>query len=243
MRTVWNGICLTTIVAGSLGLSGCDGVGSGMEIRLAAGQEQQIVSADVARGAVSLPADRAFNIHLGESQQNPGSEGTATSRSRADRAGEAYCTATSTNGGSASSSFHLGHRVINRTDSPQDVELELSYALEQTVKATPDATARTIGTLNLDLVVQDSGKRQLANVPVIQATSDQAISSAESRDHRTLSIQMEPGRWYDIMLVARAEAQADDGQEATAKLKLSDVQLVLSFSSAVTRPATTSTEK
>ena len=73
--------------------------------------------------------------------------------------------------------------------------------------------------------------------PVIFKTSDEANATVTSRDRRTLTVRFDPGRWYDIMLLGTAEASAEEGQRALARLDVKDLKLKLTFSPAATQPA------
>ena len=58
-----------------------------------------------------------------------------------------------------------------------------------------------------------------------------ARASAELRDHRWLSVSIEPQIHYDIILTGKVEAQSAAGQEASARLEVDNLTINLSFTS------------
>jgi len=228
---------LAGLLASALLLPGCSASDVGGEIRVHVARQHALSSEQLTAGPVHLPGDRGFNIHVKKSSRNPGPDGGATSDSDATADGRALCLAQAADGGSASADFHLGHRFVNRTGSPQSVQIEVEYELDQAIEASPVPTARTLATADMDLVVVDSRKRSIAKMGVVHATSDEAAATLSSRDRRTLTLRFEPGRWYDVILFGQVHADADEGQKARARLDVGQLKMHLSFSPAATQPA------
>ncbi len=218
-------------------LPGCGGSDFGGEISMPPGQQHVLRSEQIDAAPLNLPADRAFNIHIKESQQCPGADGRAGASSDATADGQAFCQAEASNGGSASADFNIGHRIVNRTGSAQSVRIQLEYQLSQEIEASPVPTARTQGIAHMDLVVLDSHKRSIAKMAVVHATSDEATATVSSREQRVLAVQFEPGRSYDVMLFGKVDVATDTGQKAVARLEIAQLTMRLTFSPAETQPA------
>jgi len=228
----WRGLLVLALL-----LPGCHGTGSVSDIRVPPEQQGVLEAREGPGGSIELPGERGFNIHIKNSRQNPGTDGSADSNSAATAGGEASCQAEAANGGSSAADFTIGHRVTNRTGSPQSVRIQLEYALSHSTEASPEPGVGTLGTAHMDLLVLDSHKRNIAKMTVVHATSDEANATVSSQDRRTLTARFEPDRWYDVMLVGHVEASAEVGQRALARLEVKDLKMRFTFSPAATRPA------
>lgn len=219
-------------------LPACSGGGLGGDVRVPIAHRHTLEPAQAGGDSIDLPGDRGFNIHIKKSSQNRGADGTADSDSTATADGRASGQADASDGGSSAANFTIGHRIINNTGSAQAVRIQVDYRLSQSAKASSEPTAGTISSANLDFVVLDSYKREVAKMAVLQATSDEANATAASQERRTLKVQFEPDRWYDIMLVGSVDASADAGQKSQAQLAIEQLGMSLTFSPPATQPAT-----
>jgi len=219
-------------------LAGCGGPDFGGDVSISADQ-RHVLKSDAARTetvVLKLPEQRPLNIHVKKSSQNPGVKGQAQGYSDADATGKASCTAEASQGGSASAEFNIGHRVENNTGSIQDVSIDMTYDLKQVIQATPEPAAETLASTALYLVVMDSMKRKVAEMNVLQVTSDQAISNTSTKDRRNLTVQFEPRLSYDVMLFGKVDATTSPKQEAKAQIEIKNLKLQLTFSPAKMQP-------
>jgi hypothetical protein len=217
------GCTLITVLAGGL-LSGCQGGGSGPAmIQVPAEQRHDLPGAS--ESVVKLPEERAFNIHLKNSSQNPGPSGAAQGLSDATPKGQAQAHAEASKGGQATAEFTLGHRVNHQADAPHQVTIEVEFQLDQTIAASEPPAAGTKGSAALQLVVQNEKRQQIALMPLIQADSDNARASGSTHEKHSIVVRFEPAMSYDVYLHGRVSAASSEDQEATAELKLSAFKL------------------
>jgi len=220
-------------------LVGCGGAGFGEDIRVSAEDRHTVKAAPVSGKPIELPKDHTFNIHTKNSDQNPGPNGKARGDSDATNAGNAWCLANASDGGSASAQFSVGHRIENHTGKGQNVAIEVNYMLTQKIQASKAPESNTLATTNLQLVVRDSRKKILAKTALAAATSDQAVAGANTKDQRTLNVQFEPGLSYDIMIYGKVDASSADKQKASARLDVKNLKIKLTFSPATSQPGKT----
>lgn len=225
------GIAGATVV-----FAGCGGGEFNLDFR-SNPPEQHVLAADSAAAPLTLPSGARFSIHIKKSDQDPGATGTARGDSDASADGAGFCAAQAAGGGIASAEFSLGHRIENRSGRPQSVIVDISFDLKQTLSAAPLPGTDALGSASLNLVVIDSHKRVSTNVPVLQVTSDQLLSSTSTKDQRTLAMRFEPGLSYDVVLWGKASATTATGQNASARVEVGQVRMTFTFTPASSQPA------
>jgi len=220
-------------------LGGCGGTDFGGEIRVPISQRHVLAAETPAHDQILLPGDRTFNIHLKTSSRNPGTDGTAHGDSDATPEGNAFCLAEAANGGSALAEFKIGHRIDHQTQRRQSVAIQVEFELEQSVEASRLPASDTLATGDLFLAVLDARKRPLANVPINQTTSDNAVGASLTTCRFNLPALFEPDQSYNIILFGKVGVSAAAAQQAAARLTVRGLKMRLTFAPAPveTQPA------
>lgn len=226
------------MVAIGWGASGCGSGDIGADVQVSP-DEMAGPLGGVAGKTLALPGERPFNIHLKSSSQNPGERGRARGDSDARTDGEAFCLAESSNGGSATAEFRLGHRIITAGGSPSRVAIQLEFDLRQSLQVSAPPTPKTLAGVSLQVLVLDAHRRVLARPPLILTTSDEGVESAAETHHRNIAITLDPNQTCDIMLYGKVDAAAAEGQDATARLDLRGLKMVLDVQPVTSQPAGT----
>jgi hypothetical protein len=220
---------VTTVVAALAGLTGCGGgMDLGSSVRVPA-EQRQIVEASSAGKEITLPKDQPFNIHLKQSTQTPGANGSAQGTADANGWGDASCSAVVADGGAATGEFHIGQAIDYRGDAPMKTAVKLSFKLNHELNAEPIAVG-TVAQLALTISVRDSSGRVSPKMAVEALSSDDAPGKAGRSDTRDFSFVMEPGRSYQILLDGNVSAASDAHAKATAKMAVSGLQMEMAFS-------------
>jgi len=217
-------------------LCSCGQTDFGGDIRVPTDRQHVLTAETSSRSAVRLPDDQLFNIHIKRSSQTPGADGQARGASDATGAGESHCLAEAVNGGSATADFKIGHQVRNDSGLAQRVDIDTTFEWAQLIEASTGAGADTRGSATLLLMVLDSKKKTVAQMKVVEATSDQALARVSSKDQRSLVVQIEPRRSYDIILVGQVDVAAAPDQEIRARLDVKGLQMSLTFAPGSARP-------
>lgn len=218
-------------------LGGCGGSQFGPDARVPVEARHTIRSGEPAGQALSLPGERGFNIHLKESSQNLGAAGEAVGRSDATSKGQATAEATAARGGSARAEFKIGHRIDNLSGNGQSMTVHVAFDLEHAVEASDPPAPATMAKVNLSLVVIDSHKRPVSTSVVAQADSDESRGKAVSPQQRDITVRLEPGESYDVVLYALVEAASADDQNAAARLAIDRLRMDMTFAPLATQPA------
>ncbi len=226
------GMMMAALLAG-----GCGGAGFSGNIEVPPDRRMVIQQDAGASMALQIPSDSPFNIHLSRSSQDQGASGKASGQSAAKPSGEASAEATASAGGTASGEFTLGHRVDNRSRTPQAVACDLEYQLTQTLSASRQPGPKTIAALSLRIVVVDARNHIVSEVPLVQVTTDGFNGTSEVSERRTLSFEFEPEQTYDVLLVGKVDAASEQAQDASGSIKLTGVKLHIRTEPAATRPA------
>jgi len=210
-------------------LAGCGGAEFGQDARVPAGERYILAAGSPAGASLNLPADRPFNIHVKQSSQDQGPTGTATSRSDATPDGKAFARAETADGGSAKAEFKIGHRIDNTTAATHMMSLDISFNLRQEIAASDVPAPATLAKAYLVLAVIDSHKRAVSNTVVVQGTSDDARGEAAFPQQRHLTVRLEPGESYDVVLFGLVESAAGEDQRAAARIEVEGLQMALAF--------------
>jgi hypothetical protein len=213
---------------------GCGGPQFGAEARVPQEARHIIQAGSPADHALRLPGDRGFNIHIKQGSQDLGSTGQARGEADADAKGHAFAQATAARGGSGKAEFKIGHRIDNLASTGQTMAAQITFNLKQTVKASDPPAPGTLAKADLFLLVVDSRRRLASKTVIVQANSDDSIGTAALPQQRDLTVQLEPGESYDVVLFGQVEAAADDAQHATARVEIEQLQMVLTFSPVTT---------
>lgn len=194
-------------------------------------EQRQVVEATSVGKTVNLPKDQPFNIHVKQSTQSPGADGTAQGKADAQASGEASCSAEGAGGGAATGEFHIGQAIDCRSDVPMKAAVRLSFDLTHELDAEPIATG-TLAQLSLAACVRDSSGRVNPKIAMESLSSDDAPGKGARSDAREFSFVMEPGGSYQILLDGSVNATSDTHGKARAKLSLKDFQVTVTFSPA-----------
>ena len=226
------------IECGLLGTLGCGG-----GIDLAGGvqvppEQQFVLGPQAAQGTVlELPGNAGFNIHVKESSQNPGAQGQAHGNSDAVPNGRAMASAEGGSGGAASAAFKIGQQIDNATGAFQAVDIDLEYTQKLSVEAAVPPAPKTLATAHLVLIVMDSRKRVVMELPLVQTTSDQAAGGVLSKEQRHTSTRFEPNLIYSILLAGQVDVTTADTQKALARLEIEGLKMKLAFQPTASQPA------
>ncbi|MBN1491705.1 MAG: hypothetical protein JXA69_17460 [Phycisphaerae bacterium] len=208
---------------------GCSGMDFGPPTRVPVDQ-RQAVDASAVGSSVSLPKDRAFNVHFKQSNQNPGSDGTARGSADADGAGTAACATEASNGGSAAGEFQIGHAMDSRAEVPVRAAVKLTFKLAQELDASP-RSGSGMATLALTAFVRDSEGRIFPKFAVEALTSDEAAGRGSRSETREFAFTMEPGKSYQILLAGQVNVTTEADTRAMAQLEIEDLEMAIDFAS------------
>lgn len=236
MRNWTSAIRVTGLAAAGF-LVGCGGAQFGADARVPLEARHVVKAGTPAGQALSLPGERGFNIHIKESSQNLGSGGQSTGHSDATAQGNAFAEAVSAKGGSARAEFKIGHRVDNLSGATQQMTAQVRFVLKHAVQASEPPAVATLAKADLLLVVVDQHKRAVSKSIVVQANSDDSVGSASLPQQRELTVRLEPGGSYDVVLFGQVQADAADAQEATARLDIEQLKMELTFAAVASQPA------
>lgn len=201
-------------------------------------QQQFVLGPEAAQQAeLELPGTAGFNIHVKQSSQNPAAQGQAKGNSDATSQGRAFAVVEGCEGGSASASFKIGQQIDNATGQFQAVSIELEYTQKVSVEAAVPPAPKTQATASLSLVILDSRKRVVLQLPLVQSDSDQAAGGVLSKEQRHTTARFEPNLTYSIMLVGSADVTTADTQKALARLEIEDLKMKLAFRATDSQPA------
>ena len=215
----------------SMGLWGCEGgMGFAPSVRVPAEQRQVADAASLGK-TVDLPKDQPFNIHVKQSTQNPGANGTAQGTADANGWGEASCSAEVTDGGAATGEFHIGQAIDYHGDVPMTAAVKMTFKLTHELNAEP-IVAGTLAQLVLAASVRDATGRVTPKIPMESLSSDDSPGKATRSDAREFSFVMEPGGSYQIVLDGSGNATSEGRAKATAKVNVRDLQIAIAFSRA-----------
>jgi len=219
-----------------LGFSGCGGMDFGGDIRVPADERHVLAAGSPSTDQILLPGDRTFNIHLKNSSQNPGTDGSARGDSDATPEGNAFCVAEVANGGFAMAEFKIGHRIDHQTEKRQEVTIRAEFELEQSIEASQIPAAETLASENLVLGVLDSRKRFVASLNITQATSDSALSYTQGTRRPSIRVIFEPDQIYNIILYGKVDASSARTQQASVRVSVRGLKMRLTFAPAETQP-------
>jgi len=224
----------------AVGLAGC---GAGMDfapsVRVPPEQRQVITESFVGKEVV-LPKAQPFNIHVKQSAQNPGANGTAQGVADANGWGEASCSTSAGDGGSATGEFRIGQAIDYRSDVPVTVAVRVSFKLVHELTAEPVAPGN-LAQLSLTVAVRDSTGRVNRKIPMESLSSDDSPGKATRSDVREFTFVMAPDTSYQITLDGNASAASERGGRAGANLVVNNLQMAMQFSAGPaprTAPAT-----
>jgi hypothetical protein len=215
-----------------LACGGCGGASFSTEIRVPLEQRHALTPIGLSADQVRLPGDRTFNIHLKSSSQDPGAQGSARGDSDAANDGQAFASAQAAAGGIAEARFVLGHRLDNESDRTLSAAVQVEFELEQEIRAPREPASKTVATAYLNLTILDARKRPLTNIPVVQATSDQAVGASITTCRYNLSALFEPQQSYNVLLQGNVRSETAPGQQADARLKVRNLRMLLTFAPA-----------
>jgi len=194
-------------------------------------EQRQVVTESLVGKEIGLPKAQPFNIHVKQSAQNPGANGTAQGVADANGWGEASCSTEAGNGGSATGEFRIGQAIDYRGDVPVTVAVRVSFKLVSELTADPVARGN-LAQLSLTAAVRDSTGRVNPKIPMESLSSDDSPGKATRSDVRELTFVMAPGSSYQITLDGNVSATSESGGKAAAKIVVSNLQMTMQFSSA-----------
>jgi len=204
-------------------------------VRVPAERRQNV--AESAGKQYNLPMDCPFNIHVKQSSQNPGANGTARGAADAVASGSAAATAEASAGGSATGNFQIGQAIDYAGTVPVAVNVDLRFQLEHELSALP-AVNETSATLSLVAYVRDSVGHVYPKIDLGALSSDDAPGKGSRADQRTFQFVMHPGLGYQVVLHGIASTATAANGQATAKIKLDQIKMNLTLAEPpATQPA------
>lgn len=236
------------LLAVTLFAAGCGGAGDAAPLVRVPAERRQMVDPSAVGGRISIPADRPFNIHVRQSSQNPGSEGTAEGRSEASESGVASASAIAGNGGQASAEFQIGQAIDWNGEQPVTATVKISFRLEHELACTKSGGAADVAgpapdaNFRLLAYVRDDAGRIHPTMDVATLSADDAPGRGNRTDVREFEFVMQPRARYQIALHGTAAAAAARAGTAQAVLKVGDLKMEIAFSEpppAATAPAKT----
>jgi hypothetical protein len=229
------------IVTGSgiiLTLAGCGG-GLGGPVTVTPDRYQSIQPQGQAAVALQLPAADGFAIHDKSSQQSPGQGGTASSTADARPDGTAFCAASASNGGAASSTFVLGAALHNESNTVLPVavtcDIEYAYGLETTVPADGHKTTGTIAFL-LEAREQETGKLLFQHPLASLSGYEDNVKRSDQQRVQFVARVSPMARWR-IVLQGQAEAQTSQDGKADVEVRVARCQMTVKPLAAAAAPA------
>lgn len=225
------GLVVTAAISLAILLAGC---GGGMEFGPAARvpqDQRQAIAASAVGTTVRLPGDRAFNIHLKQSTQNPGADGSARGEADAQPNGTAMCRAEATNGGASTGEFTLGQAIDMEAEKPLRAHVTLRYRMAQELTADPFGS-ESLGSANLTAFVRDSTGVIHPKLSLQAVTTDDAPGRTSRDDVQEFDVDLEPGRSYQIVLRGGVNAKAAAVAKVVASLHVTDVSLEMTLAEA-----------
>jgi len=231
------GAMSVVIAACAVGLAGCSGdMDLGSSIRVPA-EKRQVVEGSAIGQTVNLPKDRPFNIHVKESSQNPGSQGTAQGAADANGWGEASGSAVAGDGGTAAGRFSIGQAIEYRGSSPMQASVKVAFDVHTELNAEPPESA-AVGQVSLTAFVRDSMGKVHPRIALDSLSSDSAPGKATRSESREFSFVMEPERNYEVVFQGAVTATTEMGTKAAAKVAIGALRMHITFSAT---PPTTGT--
>jgi len=209
----------------TLWLLGCSTMDVESEIQVPSNQQHRITQRVTQTMLLALPGDHVFNIHLKNSRQNPGPEGTARGQADARPEGDASCLVDTANGGTAAAEFRLGHRLENQTAQSLTATIETQCRIDCRIQASHPPQPETLADVALHLIVLDGSKKTLCDVPLKNLTSDSGLSESATTERQTVQLPLEPNQTYDVFLLGRAQARTAPSQQAQIRMDLRELKM------------------
>ncbi len=237
-RRAWAGFLAILTAWTAVACVGCGGgmsIGPSVRVPL---EQRQTLDAAVVGKQLHLPRERAFNIHVKQSSQNPGANGTAQGTADATEQGTASCAAVVSNGGTATGEFSIGQAIDYTGATPVRATVRVAFRLAHELSGEPVGAA-TSATLTLTAFVRDSAGRISPRIAMESLSSDDAPGKATRSDTREFTFVMEPAGSYQIILQGNVNAASEASSKASASLNLDGLEMSFTFAPA-TPPVPTS---
>lgn len=213
------------IAVGVLSILGACAGGAeyGMDVRIP--PERQYALSDVSAEPATLqfPKDKPLNIY--EAQRT--SAGDATAESKAAPEGTAFCSATASAGGTASSEFQIGHCLANRTNAPVKALATFKIDFAHQSAAGLSTAQISIGSVALRLYIKDSSERVLAQLDLLNGQTDLGPKSGSRSEHAEFEITMQPGTVYHFVVAGKTDVTTAKDTQANARLEIKSISLQL----------------
>ncbi len=226
---------LTAFLSLFAGLSGgCGDQQAGIRVRMPASQRPDMDAKMVARGALLIPQDKAFNYPKFRS----GQEGPSA-RGQAEAIGNngALCRAEVSGEGNAWGEFLLAYCFDNLTGKTLDAVIKARLTIHRTVvHDTGDAEAVEPfnATADLSFFVEDASMGQVLKQEKL-ITGEVSLGPHLSTTHRDLvfDVKFEPDRGYYLFLSGRAGVNAErPGHTGSVLLEVKDVSFEIQWQAA-----------
>lgn len=211
--------------------SGCGDQEAGIRVSMPASRRPDVDDTAVARGALIIPHDKAFNYPKFRS----GQEGRSA-RGEAKAVGNdgALCRAEVGDEGDAWGEFALAYCFDNLTGKALDAVIKARLTIRRTVtrgSGQGDVVKPAETTANLSFIVEDASMGQvLRQEQLISGEVD--LGPQLSTTHRDLvfDVKFEPDRGYYLILSGRAGVTAEQaGQSGAVLLEVRDVSFEIQW--------------
>lgn len=217
------------------GLAGCGGASWPRDIKIAPDQMYEVDAKTISK-TISLPADRAFNVHDHRSEQNPGQDGTAQGASEATKQGSAFCKAEAADGGSASADFMIGHVFHTPTGQSADAVAHIELKIQQEQTISPPADADTLADYACDVFVRDSNDHVVRKVALVAASTVEGPAATSEAAIFDVPFTLEPSKAYYVVVAGRVSAKSTAGHNASASVTIQDMKMQVRFAPAAAKP-------
>jgi len=221
MRSVVTGFTLIVIWAG------CSG-NFGAPVSVSPERYQPICSQGDGQ-AVVLPGPDGFAIYDKTSQQSPGPDGMAASSADAKPGGTAFCNASASQGGAATSSFILGAALRNDSNAALPVAVTCDIEYDYVFQATASSGGRaTNGTLALTMEAREQGTgRLLFQHPLATLSGYEDNVKRSDQQRIQFAATISPRASWRIVLQGKAGAESVKEGKAEVQLHVTRCQMTV----------------
>lgn len=213
---------------------GCGDQEAGIRVRMPASQRPDMDAKAVARGALVIPQDKAFNYPKFRSgQEGPSSRGGAGAIGN----NGALCRAEVSGEGNAWGEFLLAYCFDNLTGKSLDAVIKARLTIRRTVThdtGTDDAAEPADATADLSFFIEDASMGQVLKQEKL-ISGEVNLGSHLSTTHRDLvfDVKFEPDRGYYLFLSGRASVKAEQpGHTGSVLLEVKDVSFEIQWQAA-----------
>jgi hypothetical protein len=197
-------------------LTGCASSGFGSEL---AATPAPLVIRETQPTTLRLPAETPFSIHLPQSTEQAGLQGTVDATAKVTKDGSASADAIVKNGGKGSATFQLGHVFRNETAQQLDLTIRVRYMFEFSVKNEP-VQKLPDANLGIRLFARDARGRLLRDFDLIHHSTEQGAATRRSDEDLTFDVVLGVNESLSVFLAGQSSVDAPDGRSAESHLEI-----------------------